>query len=89
MQNLNLGPPEKTAALWETRVLGIEGMTCDHCARTVTRALQQVCGIKEVRVDRHAARAEITFDRTQTGIPAIHAAILRCGFKPTGAVPAD
>ena len=82
MQQYNIDTPQQVADLWETRVLGIDGMTCDKCVETLTKALKRVNGIKEVKVDRHAARAEITFDTTKTDMPAIHEAILRSGYKP-------
>jgi copper chaperone len=88
MQTYNIDKPEAVAELWETRVLGIEGMTCDNCVRTLTKALKRVNGIKDVNVDRENARAEITFDTTKTDMPAIHEAILRSGYKPTREVPA-
>lgn len=88
MQTYNIDREEKVAELWETRVLGIEGMTCDHCARSLTKALKQVSGVKDARVDRAGARAEVTFDSTKTDLPAIHEAILRSGFKPAREIPA-
>jgi copper chaperone CopZ len=88
MQQYNIDTPERGAELWETRVLGIEGMTCDNCVKILTRALKRVNGIKEVKVDRESARAEVTFDTTKTDMAAIHEAILRSGYKPTAQVPA-
>ena len=82
MQQYNIDTPEQIPDLWETRVLGIEGMTCDKCVETLTRALKRVNGIKEVSVDRKNARATITFDTTKTDMPAIHETILRSGYKP-------
>ncbi len=82
MQHYNVETPQKVADLWETRVLGIEGMTCDHCVKTLTKALQQIDGVKQVEVDRERAQAAITFDTTRTNMPAIHERILRSGYKP-------
>lgn len=88
MQPYNIDTEERIPELWDTRVLAIEGMTCDKCVETLTRALKRVNGIKEVQVDRQNARASVTFDTTKTDMPAIHEAILRCGYKPTREVPA-
>jgi copper chaperone len=87
MQQYNVETPNQPAEVWETRVLGIEGMTCDNCVRTLTRALHAVNGVKDVQVDRASARASITFDTTKTNMPAIHEAILRSGYKPTREIP--
>ncbi len=70
----------------ETREIGIEGMTCDNCVRKVEKALRGRKGVKEVRVDRAAAKATVTFDTTQTNIPELHDALLSSGYRPTRAV---
>jgi copper chaperone CopZ len=87
MQQYNVETPEQVAELWDTRVLGIEGMTCDNCVKTLAKALKRVNGVKDVEVDRENARASITFDTTKTDMPAIHEAILRSGYKPTREIP--
>jgi len=87
MQRYNVETPEHEADVCETRVLGIEGMTCDNCVKTLTKALKGVSGVKEVVVDRDNARAAITFNNTQTNMPAIHETILRSGYKPTREIP--
>ncbi len=66
----------------ETRQIGITGMTCDNCVRKVERALRSQPGVKEVRVDRAAATATVSFDTTQTNIPALHDALLQSGYHP-------
>ncbi len=65
--------------------IGIEGMTCDNCARRVERALQAVSGVKEVTVDRVAATAKVTFDQSVVGLPALHDAVLKSGYQPVAA----
>jgi P-type Cu+ transporter len=66
----------------ETREIGIAGMTCENCVRRVERALRGNPGVKEVRVDRETARATVTFDTTQTNVPALHDALLKSGYQP-------
>ena len=88
MQEYNIDKPGAAVAdLWETRVLGIEGMTCDNCVKTLTRALKRVNGIKDVDVDLGNARATITFDTTKTDMAAIHEAIGKSGYKATREIP--
>ena len=88
MQEYNIDKRGTAVAdLWETRVLGIEGMTCDNCVKTLTRALKRVNGIKDVEVDRENARATITFDTTKTDAAAIHDAIEKGGYKATREIP--
>lgn len=75
------------AETFETREMGIAGMTCDHCARRVETALRGVTGVKDVRVERAAARAVITFDPARTNVPALHDAVSRAGYEPTATRP--
>jgi len=67
----------------ETHQIAIAGMTCDKCVQRVDRALRGVDGVTEVSVDRQAALATVTYDSTKTNMPALHDAILRCGYHPT------
>jgi len=72
----------------ETQDIGIDGMTCDNCVRTVEKALRGVNGVTEVRVNRPAALATVTFDTTKTHIPQLHDALLKSGYRPS-ARPVD
>jgi copper chaperone len=87
MQQYNMDTPERLTEIWETRVLGIEGMTCENCVKTLTRALEQINGVKSVEIELQSARAAITFDRTKTDMPAIHEKILQSGYKPAREIP--
>ena len=71
------------ASVLETHDIGIEGMTCDHCVRRVEKALHGVKGVTEVRVDRQAALATVTFDTTKTHMPELHDALLKSGYRPS------
>jgi copper chaperone CopZ len=77
-----LKTPEDRAHLIFTRQIAIEGMTCDNCVRTVEKALRGQRGVKNVEVDRENAVATVTFDSSQTDIPALHDALLKSGYKP-------
>lgn len=48
-----------------TKILKIEGMTCMHCAMTVTKTLESLAGIKKASVDlkNKTATAEISNDK--------------------------
>jgi copper chaperone len=43
--------------------LKVKGMSCQHCVRSVTKALSQLDGIKNVQVD--LAKGEVRFDNTE------------------------
>jgi len=42
------------------KTIMVEGMTCNHCVMAVTRALEEIEGIRNVKVDLKKGRA--TFD---------------------------
>ena len=44
-------------------VLKVKGMSCQHCVMSVTKALGQLEGIKNVQVD--LAKGEVRFDNTK------------------------
>jgi copper chaperone CopZ len=66
-----------------TRQIAIEGMTCDNCVAKVEKALRGKTGVINVQVDRQNAVATVTFDSSQTDMPALHDALLAAGYKPT------
>src|SRR5215472_16228238 len=70
------------AGVLETHDIGIAGMACDNCVRRVEKALRGIEGVKEVRVDRSAALATVTFDTTKTRIPELHDVLLKSGYRP-------
>lgn len=37
----------------------VTGMTCDHCVRSVTKALQAVAGVEKVSVSLDTGRARV------------------------------
>lgn len=41
------------------KAITIEGMSCEHCVRHVTEALQELSGVKGVEVNLSAGRALI------------------------------
>jgi copper chaperone len=44
-------------------VLKVKGMSCQHCVMSVTKALNQLEGAKNVQVD--LAKGEVRFDNTK------------------------
>ena len=61
-------------------VLKVKGMSCQHCVMSVTKALNQLDGIKNVRVD--LARGEVQLDNTKELAPnRIEKAIQDAGYE--------
>jgi copper chaperone len=63
-----------------TTTLKISGMTCGHCVRTVTEALEQVDGVEAARVELDAGRAVIDYDAKRTSSRALANAVMDEGY---------
>ena len=61
-------------------VLKIEGMTCGHCVKSVTDALERVEGVSNAEVDLSAGRAVVEHDATQADSRALVAAVIDEGY---------
>jgi copper chaperone len=60
--------------------LKVKGMSCQHCVMSVTKALSQLDGIKNVQVD--LAKGEVRFDNTKSiGSDPIKKAIIDAGYE--------
>ena len=61
-------------------VLKVKGMSCQHCVMSVTKALSQLEGVKNVQVD--LAKGEVRFDNTKEVAPnQIEKAITEAGYE--------
>ncbi len=59
----------------------IDGMTCDHCVRGVTRALGALDGVQVGRVE--VGSAEVAFDPASVSPAQIAAAVEEEGYAVT------
>jgi len=58
----------------------IQGMSCQHCVMSVTKALGTIPGIKNLKVD--LVKGEATFENTQNILMAnIRKAVEDAGYK--------
>ena len=64
----------------ETQTFAIENMTCALCPVTVKKAMEQVKGVRSVRIDFAARTATVAFDPSVTTIEAIAAASASAGY---------
>jgi copper chaperone len=61
-------------------VLKVKGMSCQHCVMAVSKALNQLDGIKNVRVD--LSKGEVRFDNPKEVAPnRIEKAIADAGYE--------
>ena len=61
-------------------ILKVKGMSCQHCVMSVTKALSQLEGIKNVQVD--LAKGEVRFDNMKSiASDRIQKAITDAGYE--------
>ena len=56
----------------------IKGMSCNHCVKAVTEALNEIDGIRDIKVD--LAKGEATFDEVRP----VHLETVREKIKKAG-----
>lgn len=60
------------------QVFEVQGMTCGHCERAVTNAIQGVDAQAQIKIDRSANRVEVDSSASRE---ALSAAIAEEGYK--------
>ena len=60
-----------------SQTLNVKGMTCGHCERTVTEAIQSVDPDAQIKIDRASGQVEV---QTTESIEAIAKAIAEEGY---------
>jgi copper chaperone len=62
--------------------INIEGMSCQHCAMRVKRALEGLAGVSDLSVEIGSAR--VTFDESRIQQADIENAVIKAGYKIKG-----
>lgn len=65
----------------EKTKLKIEGMSCQHCVKTVTDALVELEGVQRAKVNLRKGEAVVRFDKLRITPTNLKAAIIEAGFK--------
>jgi copper chaperone CopZ len=63
-----------------TAIIKISGMSCQHCVRSVTGALQGVDGVKRAEVDLSLGRAVVDYDSERTNPRVLANAVMDEGY---------
>lgn len=66
--------------------VGVGGMTCNHCVLAVTKALKDLSGVGEVKVDLAGGKAEIEYEPGTVSFDAFAKAIAEEGYQYRGPV---
>ena len=59
----------------------VDGMSCGHCVKTVSDAVNKVSGVEKCDISLETKIAEVTFDESKTDKNYIVAAIDEAGFE--------
>jgi len=73
----------------KTLILEVSGMTCNHCADSITRALTGTAGVKEAAVDVMAGTVRVSIDEKKCGPPELMHAVEQAGCQISSYKPAD
>lgn len=65
----------------EKTKLKIDGMSCQHCVKTVTDALTELPGVQRAKVNLRKAEAVVHFDASRVTPANLTEAITAVGFK--------
>ena len=61
--------------------LNVEGMTCQHCAQTITDALEKIAGTNKVAVYLDKKEVQVDYNDEKTNLQEISDKIVEVGFE--------
>ena len=76
-------PVSAFAATPQTAVLDLQNMTCSMCSITIHKALENVPGVIEAKVDYDHKTADVKYDADKTSPSALVKATTNAGFPST------
>lgn len=59
----------------------IDGMSCQHCVKTVTDAMVDLDGVSQVKVNLKKGEAKIKFEKGRLDLEQLKTAIVTAGFE--------
>ena len=68
----------------EKTIIKVEGMSCEHCVKAVTNAVNSVTGIGSVSVDLAAKTVTVEYDAAKTSLESIKTEIEDQGYDVIG-----
>jgi copper chaperone len=60
--------------------LDVKGMTCGHCKASVTGALEELDGVKSVKVDLEGGKADVEYDESKVSVEQMKEAVEEQGY---------
>lgn len=64
----------------ESKQIKVVGMSCGHCISAVQKALMNLDGVKEAKVDLSSGMVDVQYDSAKLDLKAIRTAIEEAGY---------
>ena len=65
----------------QTVTIPVYGMSCEHCVRAVTEALNALSGVKNVEVSLEDKNVRVVYDDEHARVSDMESAILEEGYQ--------
>lgn len=65
----------------ETKILKVNGMSCEHCVKAITKAAGALPGVKSVAVDLAAKTVTVEYDPAKSPLEKIKLEIEDQGYE--------
>lgn len=65
----------------KTVTVPVHGMSCEHCVRAVTNALNALKGVKDVEVFLESKSAQVMYDDELTNVSELESTIIEEGYQ--------
>ena len=67
-------------AMLKKAKIKIDGMSCQHCVKTVTDVMMGIDGVSQVKVNLKKGEARLKFERDLLDLELLETAIVTAGF---------
>ena len=68
-------------AMLKKATIKIDGMSCQHCVKTVTDVMMGIDGVSQVKVNLKKGEARLKFERDRLDLELLETAIVTAGFE--------
>ncbi|SVC61544.1 uncharacterized protein METZ01_LOCUS314398 [marine metagenome] len=68
-------------AMLKKATIKIDGMSCQHCVKTVTDVMMGIDGVSQVKVNLKKGEARLKFERDLLDLELLETAIVTAGFE--------
>jgi len=65
----------------QTVTIPVYGMSCEHCVKAVTDAINALKGVKNVEVSLEGKNAKVVYDDELTRVSELESAIIEEGYQ--------